>query len=288
MPRKHARKAWVKIETSLLYEPWDRDVKMTLVLLILHLNDRWAREGLTAEEACRSVLSWETIFLITGRHRRDFAEKSLRRLEAICSLTVSGCGDNLEIYWPKFAKTQHLGGLYAPPTATPEEALGVHNEDEDEDEDENTTLVSERGSESTCTNSPQPANEGPSAPHSLSFDFPSGEKPPAPDAQLLIERVDVTSLRRQLQIYGGTPASVRTWLAKELPLIVLEVYRDEKTTPRNFEGGVVVLSMRYRRAYLKDPRTSRPKGYQSAAEKTESVQREIGRWAGGAPVDGDA
>lgn len=103
-----ARKPFVRLETSLHREAWSRDEKMTLCELMMFLGDRWARDRLTAEEACKATLTRHQLAAITGRSQLKSARRSLRALSKLISISVEDCGEFTAISWPKFAKTQEL------------------------------------------------------------------------------------------------------------------------------------------------------------------------------------
>ncbi len=103
-----ARKRWFRVASSLYREPWPRDVKLTMVMLCAYLNDRWARDGLTAEEACTAVISAGDLHAITGRAQRVHAERALRAFSVHVTCTIRERNGLIEIHWPKFAEFQHL------------------------------------------------------------------------------------------------------------------------------------------------------------------------------------
>jgi len=104
-PRKH----WVKIASSLLREPWPDREKLTLVLLSCYLNDRWARDGLSPEQACEATLTRGDLAAITRANRIDIGRKRLESLRDFCSISLQPLGDLTKISWPKFAEFQQLG-----------------------------------------------------------------------------------------------------------------------------------------------------------------------------------
>ena len=110
------RKPWFRVPTKLFREPWPRDVKLTFVLLQAYLTDRWARDRLTAEEACRAVLSQGDLKNITGRAQLTHSRRALRVLSECIQrarsvheeCTLRELEDLTEIYWPNFAILQAL------------------------------------------------------------------------------------------------------------------------------------------------------------------------------------
>ncbi len=120
------RKRYFRVADAILREPWPRDVKLMLVLLMAWLNQRWARDGLSADEAGRAILSRSALAEITGRYRLDSARKALRKLADHVSITIEVDGDFTSIRWPKFAEFQNYPaetgpspGLEAAPSVPP-------------------------------------------------------------------------------------------------------------------------------------------------------------------------
>lgn len=102
------RKPYFRVANSVYREPWPYEAKACLCMLSAHLSDRWARDRLSAQEACRAVLSSGTLFDITGKRRLDSARLVLERLATCVSLTIHYRGDFTEIEWPKFAEFQEF------------------------------------------------------------------------------------------------------------------------------------------------------------------------------------
>lgn len=102
------RKSWFRVADSILREPWPRDAKLTLVLLCAWLNQRWARDGLSAEEATRAVLTRAALHDITGRSQLAHGVSALRVLGQCVTISISVRGELVEIHFPKFAEFQRL------------------------------------------------------------------------------------------------------------------------------------------------------------------------------------
>lgn len=102
------RRPFIRVETSLFREPWERDVKLTELFLMGFLCDRWARDRLTAEEANHAVLSPSQLHDITGRAQLVHARGALRKLAEVVTLTITERGVFTEIYWPKYSIIQDL------------------------------------------------------------------------------------------------------------------------------------------------------------------------------------
>ena len=103
-----ARKAWVRQPTSILREPWRPLLKLFIVQLSCALGDRWARDRLPREEACRAVFSREEMMHLGGV--RD--ARALRRLCADAASAVRlSCVERAGYWyvdWPKWAELQCL------------------------------------------------------------------------------------------------------------------------------------------------------------------------------------
>lgn len=102
------RKAWFRVADSVLHDNFSNDQLAVWVRLLAAMNSRWARHGLTADEAGTIELSSREVALITGRFRRDVGEKSLRSLGDICGISIEREGELLRLSVPKFAEFQGL------------------------------------------------------------------------------------------------------------------------------------------------------------------------------------
>lgn len=100
------RKRFASVETSLLREEWPDELRLTLVLLMLHMTDRWASDKLRAEQACRCRLSPGDLMNVTSSSSFEVARERIRALPGLVSLKVIERGTATEIYWPKLAETQ--------------------------------------------------------------------------------------------------------------------------------------------------------------------------------------
>lgn len=103
------RKRWFRTADAILREPWPREQKLTLVLLMAWLNTRWARDGIPHAEAGNALLSSGVVEEITGRKRLLSGFGALRELSQSVSFSVSLENDYVRISWPKFPKYQQLG-----------------------------------------------------------------------------------------------------------------------------------------------------------------------------------
>lgn len=102
------RKPFVRLETSMLREPWPHDVKGTLCLLMCIMGDRWARDRLTAEEAMEITLSPGQLSDITGRTHLRHARLMLASCARVVTLEINTEGRYTHVKWFKFPKTQEL------------------------------------------------------------------------------------------------------------------------------------------------------------------------------------
>lgn len=103
-PRKH----WFRVADSILREPISVEQRGMLVGLMAYLNQRWARDGLSPEEACRALASQGALKDITGRSQLVHARSAMRLLSQCVSLSIREVGEFTEIYWPKWAEFQRL------------------------------------------------------------------------------------------------------------------------------------------------------------------------------------
>jgi hypothetical protein len=114
-----ARRSWFKVASSIYREPWDPDEKLCLVLLSAYLNDRWARDGLTADQACEATLDLGAMFSVTGKKRADSALRVLEQLANRITLSVHYEDGRCSIKWPKFAEFQGMRVHEGPQEGTP-------------------------------------------------------------------------------------------------------------------------------------------------------------------------
>ena len=56
MPRKHARRSYIRVPSGIWQEDSTPEERGICVGLVAYMVERWARDGLTAEEACTVVL----------------------------------------------------------------------------------------------------------------------------------------------------------------------------------------------------------------------------------------
>lgn len=230
------RKRYFRVADSILREPWDRNTKLTLVLLMAYLNTRWARDGVDDKDAGRALLSQGDIAHITGYFRPDIARKSLERLAEVVSMSVERSGEFTLVNWPKFAEFQE----YASRTRGSEKSNESPLQSESESESE-----SRRGRKQEAPSAP-PAPRAPRARSPRS-------KTPCPDqlepeqreairAWAERETIDLSSLdsewsaMRDHWISRGEqradwPATFRTWLRNARRFAARDRNRDGGLSP---------------------------------------------------------
>lgn len=124
------RRRWFAVWTELLREPWPHELKATLVLLGLHMIDRWAVERLSERQATKCRLSPGDLLNITGRQSVQEGISLLQQLAAEITLRVTPLGNGFTVVeWPKFAENLKVrrpvnkrqpgrnGPAYGPPIA---------------------------------------------------------------------------------------------------------------------------------------------------------------------------
>jgi hypothetical protein len=109
MPK--GRRGYYKQPDSIWREPWGNDLVASLVRLQAFLNERWARDGLTAEEAGRAVIPIQTFLAIVGRSRRQRGTEVATMWSQAVSITVHFGTRSVTVDWPKFAEYQYGRGL---------------------------------------------------------------------------------------------------------------------------------------------------------------------------------
>ena len=106
-PRKH----WFKVADSILREPISPEDRGIIVGLLAVANQRWARDGLSPEEAGQIALTPAELHLVTGRERSRAGLARLRHGLRTTSATISCETGYVLVEWPKFAEFQGLTTL---------------------------------------------------------------------------------------------------------------------------------------------------------------------------------
>lgn len=103
-PRKH----WFRVADSLTQEPLTNDELASLIRLMGELNQRWARDGLSPQEACAIVLRPGDLMSCTGSGSLARARRIVHALATRVSLIIDEQGKNTRITWPKWSEFQRL------------------------------------------------------------------------------------------------------------------------------------------------------------------------------------
>ena len=101
------RRRYFAVADSIADENWSNDELAALVRLMARMNSRWARDGLSPQQAATIHLGPTEIMAISGKRRVDVAAKSLRHLADIASMSVECLGDIVAITWSKFPDFQN-------------------------------------------------------------------------------------------------------------------------------------------------------------------------------------
>ena len=255
-----ARKPFIRIETSLLREPWKRDEKTTLVMLACFLGDRWARDRLTADQASRATLTPSQLHSITGRAQLVHSRRALRALGVHVTLAIRERNEFTEIHWPKFPITQELEsrGREFPTRRKPESAPAQ-------------SPAQSQAIKSVAEPEPEPTSGAPApAPATKQLalvESPDAElQPPLPCAP-----------ERLLNVLAKRPGSLedkRAWLYDTLPLIVCEVVALGLETQQQRNAKLVSFVIRWWNQECR-----RPGGGKPAVESfDERAQRQRDEW----------
>lgn len=103
-PRKH----WFKVADRLTVEPMSNDHLATLVRLMGAMNQRWARDGLTAEESRTIALRAGDLMEVTGKGTLRSARHTLQGAAEHVSMSITTQGSITSINWPKWSEFQGL------------------------------------------------------------------------------------------------------------------------------------------------------------------------------------
>ena len=99
------RKAWFRVPDSILHET-PHEHRGTVVSLVAVMNQRWARDGLTAEQASTISLGKTELTVITGRDRLAYSVPALRQSLASTEAALTQHGASVTVEWPKVAEFQ--------------------------------------------------------------------------------------------------------------------------------------------------------------------------------------
>jgi hypothetical protein len=212
------RSRHIRISDLVLNEDWDDATLATMVRLLAWMRQRWARERLTAEQACDALLSARDAMLITRTHRPHIAFERLlslplaARLGSLAVALVESQGHAcLSLKWPKAAIYQGWDARDSGRDRPAERPLRRPVARRPEKEEEH------------------PASQGDAAKDAASLE---------------------TALRL-LSREPGSPDAKRAWLARELPLLLAEAERQEPDNPTARSAAFRSLMLRYYRQHLK-------------------------------------
>lgn len=109
-PRKH----WFKVPDSIGDEDWDNDLLATLVRLQARMNTRWARNGLSADEASTILLTAGDAMTVTRRRSFARALQVLRRCSEAVTCTLLEERASVKFCWPKWPDFQGMASRELP------------------------------------------------------------------------------------------------------------------------------------------------------------------------------
>lgn len=223
-----ARRSWFKVASSVYREPWDDSTLATFVRLSAYLNDRWARDGLSADEACRAILTRGDMHRITGRAQLRHSRSTMSALCVHVSCTMSARGEHTEIYWPKFAEFQ--GMRVHECTSKVRHAVrstqyAIHSPSE-------SALEPEKPVVEIVPDPPAPVGETAIAPEGLAF-------------------TDCRPLVNILAKHPGDDAAKLAWLDANIELIVNEVAALGLPTKQQNRAKLRAFIIRYYRQHTK-------------------------------------
>ena len=103
-----ARKKWFKVADSLTQEPISNDHLATMIRLMGAMNQRWARDGLTAEESRTIALRPGDLMEVTGKGTLSSARATLQGAAEHVSMSVDADVSVTRITWPKWSEFQGI------------------------------------------------------------------------------------------------------------------------------------------------------------------------------------
>lgn len=101
------RKRYFRVADSVRNEPWTNDELAFAIRLMGELNTRWARNGLSEEEACSATFGPGDFMALTGCASLVRARRIARGLATHVSLILDERGAYTRIEWRKFAEFQY-------------------------------------------------------------------------------------------------------------------------------------------------------------------------------------
>lgn len=196
-PRKH----WFKVADSILRDDLTVEQRGILVGLMAYMNSRWARDGLTGDQACRVKLTRGALIDITGRSQVRYAFSALSLLGQSVSISVSLCGEVVEIYWPKFAEFQGLesGSGETLGKKSPPPRRKTQTQDKEEEESAAEPAAPPLGDADAAGPDPEPPK-------------PKREKPePPPEALAFAEDFQAALAARNPGYKAPSASALRRW-----------------------------------------------------------------------------
>lgn len=107
------RSRYMRISDLVLDEDWDNDTCATVIRLLAWMRQRWARERLTAAEACEALINGRDAMRITCTDRPHVALQKLASLPLAAGLTSAAAslvkrqsGSAVHFNWPNVAEYQ--------------------------------------------------------------------------------------------------------------------------------------------------------------------------------------
>jgi hypothetical protein len=233
------RRRWFPAYTTLYREPWPRELKLALVMLGMHLTDRWASDGLTELQASRANLTLGDLLTITGCDSREESVEILRQLSGKISMKVTPLDNGfVRIEWPKFAKNlkvrRPVNAPLAPASRPVNAPSSSSSSPTEEEEDKNTRFARDAA---------EPASP-----------IDPVEKP-----------------LRLLKQEAGSEEAKRLWLSHELPILLAESERKEPHDARARSAAFRSLIIRYWRQHERSPELRRVNGSAAAGHSTSDL-----------------
>lgn len=133
-PRKH----WFRVEDRIRREAWDNDTLAFAVRLLALMNERWARDGRSADDADEVIIDTGELCSLAGCQSVVRALSIARRLVARSSCVIDALDGRTRVRWRKYSEIQELRAprlprnrpgfaLSAPaPAPAPAPSVGFH------------------------------------------------------------------------------------------------------------------------------------------------------------------
>lgn len=250
------RKRWFKVADKLGADATPNDVLAFFLRLSAHLNTRWARDGLSAEEACRCMLSPGQLAHIAGSRTRVRCESTASAFATRFEATVTKLDGFYTVHWPKFADFQGL---------TPDCGATVGQLSARESPPPRSASASSSSDQKKTQNPEAPAEPG----------APPAE-PIAPDPEVAAKGAPWGPLANLLGAYGTDPPPAaderREWLSRFWPEVeaAAEAELPDGATDRQRAASQKRIALARWRTYLGGDRPLRD---------FDARQRELARLA---------